>query len=230
MKKLFTLKYEDYEKSNDYLLKSRSKIPKWFKDLSLLNPNSDPNHLPLNKTVKACPPFLDSLTAGYVVVTTCDIGVKQTATGPYLSWDSANQAPLRARDKDAHKGIPVPAGYSDFPFVWNMPIAFECPKDCSVLITHPFNRYDLPFISTSGIVDGGWSVFDGSIPFFVSKEFEGIIPKETPFAQFLPFKNGNWKAEHSKGLYDKSGKNYKESAKVSIGWYKSKFWVKKSYE
>jgi hypothetical protein len=60
--------HEDYfALKEDYPIPTKLNIPVWYKKLE---------HTVLNKTVKGCIPFLDSLTAGYLLKTPQDFNVR----------------------------------------------------------------------------------------------------------------------------------------------------------
>jgi hypothetical protein len=60
--------HEDYfEIKEDYPIPTKLNIPEWYKNLE---------HSILNKTVKGCMPFLDSLTAGYILKMPQDFHVR----------------------------------------------------------------------------------------------------------------------------------------------------------
>jgi hypothetical protein len=100
-----------------------------------------------------------------------------------------------------------------------------------MLITHPLNRHDLPFTTLSAVVDGGL-VLDpnGNIPFYIKKDFEGVIPKGTPIIQIIPFFQENWSSKKIKNLTKKGDQHGKMSASILFGWYKKTFWTKKHYD
>jgi hypothetical protein len=72
----------------------------------------------------------------------------------------------------------------------------EAPEGYSVLFTHPFNRFDLPFTTLTGWVDcdryhDNWIDFPAH---WHDTNFSGVLPKGTPIAQCLPIKRENWTA------------------------------------
>ena len=70
----------------------------------------------------------------------------------------------------------------------------------------------------------------GQIPFFLQKDFTGIIPAGTPIAQLIPIKRDNWQSEvlpHNQGFVKKQLFNV---SRYLYGGYKKHLWVKKSYE
>jgi hypothetical protein len=63
------------------------------------------------------------------------------------------------------------------------------------LITHPINRYDLPFTSVSGLADYDVYPLPGNVSFHIKEGFEGTIPAGTPIMQIIPIKREDW--EHN---------------------------------
>jgi hypothetical protein len=116
-----------------------------------------------------------------------------------------------------------------FHFVWQTMVALNLPKGYSCIITHPLNRHDLPFISLSGIVDADSMLNEGSIPFYIKEDFEGLIKTGTPILQVIPFKREGWKLEEKKGLLEKATVNGIRSLNYSYGWYKKYVWKKKEF-
>jgi hypothetical protein len=99
------------------------------------------------------------------------------------------------------------------------------------LFTHPLNRHDLPFTTLSAIIDGGLIMSgNGDVPFYIKKNFEGIIPQGTPIAQVIPFRQENWQSKKTKGLFKKGEQHYNKSSSLIFGWYKKTFWTRKKYD
>jgi len=199
-------------------------IPDWYKKQSYLIPPLD-NPLD-NLSFKACVPFLDSLTSGYMMYTSQEIAVVQKDHGPIFHWRTSPE-PIMFRE--ALHNLPVPAGHSKKHFAWKVPFGFLLPKGYSALITQPLNRFDLPFTCVSGIVDEGvpWT---GKFSFFLKEGFEGIIPKETPFAQIIPFKTENWKSETLEDFSQQAKEiSHKKQTYIS-GYYKKFIHNKKKFE
>jgi len=64
------------------------------------------------------------------------------------------------------------------------------------LFTHPFNRFDLPFTTLTGLVDcdryhDNWIHFPAH---WHDIDFSGVLPKGTPVAQCVPVRRDNWVA------------------------------------
>ena len=72
----------------------------------------------------------------------------------------------------------------------------ELPPGYSLLVTHPINRHDLPFVTLTGLVDAD-RYRDNFMHFparWLDPDFNGVLPKGTPVAQCLPIKRENWTA------------------------------------
>lgn len=217
---------------------SSSEVPGWYKKLPKYTNNSsrpmieDVNNSSgqfSNKTVKNCVPYLDSLTTGYVAKLWQDVQVIRTKDGPKISWPVDPQ-PCSARPEEKTKGLPVPPGCLSTQFTWMSPFIIQTPPGYSVLVTHPLNRFDLPFITLSGVVDADYILGPGHFPFYLKEDFEGIIESGTPIYQIIPFKRESWASKNDKSLVEKSDKNRWNSLAKAVGFYRDNFWHKKSYE
>jgi hypothetical protein len=206
-------------------------IPSWYKNEKKFESGmSLPKRLPYSQTFKNCTVFSDSLTTGYIIPLSVDISVEQTEGGPVITWNDANVKFLELRDKAANQNLPTPKGHSDNHYVWQTKHLFKIPKGYSALLTHPLNRYDLPFITLSGIIDGEMVVHEGNIPVYFNLDFEGVIEAGTPILQLILFKTENWKNEIDTSIIPEAINNSKRSMNASMGWYKKNIWKKKMYE
>lgn len=215
---------------NDFV-SSKSVIPQWYKNV--LNIREDKFKLPFKLTVKSCIPFLDSLSIGYMILTSQDIMVKQgnELNNFELSWNIDEKDLVSITTRNSKHQIPVPFGYREEEFIWKVPFNFKLPLGYSLLISHPANRYDLPFITTSGVVDCDTEMLtSGKLPFFMNKNFQGIIPAGTPIAQIIPFKRDNWSKEFDENLSLESKKLTFKIMKTATGFYKKNIWSKKTYK
>ena len=92
------------------------------------------------------------------------------------------------------------------------------------------NRTDLPFITSSGVMDtDGWGVW-GNQPFAIKRDWEGVIPAGTPIIQFIPFKRESWTSGIDESLTQWAKiENQKRTSKFR-GYYKDKYWNRKKFE
>lgn len=225
------LKYEssleEYPKS---IVPAKSKVPDWYKAIDRWMDDKVVNEQNvIGNSVKQCMPFLDSLTSGYMITLPYDIYVKNHEGMPYLIWKDSNENHPKWRPTVAHPNL-IPTGFAPMEYTWDLCVSFQVPFGYSMLVTHPLNRYDLPFLTLSGIIDGGYSVNPhGNFPFYMKQGFEGMIEQGTPVAQIIPFRQESWTANEIKGLNDKGKLAAKKSDLVFSGWYKKTFWTKKYY-
>jgi hypothetical protein len=226
-KKIKYYNYNPYTK--DCFSTVKKHIPKWYKDIENVIIEKNP-FSPVVKSAKACMPFLDCLTTGYVYETTQDIRITQVDGGTAFQWNISSPDMVTIDERDISNPVPTPPGFLNNHYVWKIPFSMQTPAGYSCLITHPLNRTDLPFMSVSGIIDSDYGVASGGYPFFLKEGFSGIIPTGTPILQIIPFKRDNWISEYSEDLKDIEYKNSYYSNRVIMGWYKNKVWKKKSFE
>jgi hypothetical protein len=214
------------------IISAKRSVPTWYKKIPLWKNNKIFNDESgtFNLTIKHCMPFLDSLTIGYMITLPYDLLVKKENGDPYLVWPIGVDHPPRLRNEPAALEI-VPSNHYPIEYTWNPCVTYKFPKGYSALFTHPLNRNDLPFTTLSGIIDGGYSAYShGNIPFYLKKDFEGVIPQGTPIAQLIPFRQENWKLKKKNGLLKVGDQNNTLSGSVIRNWYKNTFWIQKRYE
>lgn len=225
------LKYESaIDAYPNIITPAKNHIPEWYKKITKWKNNEMFEFgKGLNPTVKQCMPFLDSFTTGYMIVLPNDLYIKNINGEPFINWKAADFPP-NVRKEIADLNL-VPLGHYPKEFTWQTGVANTIPLGYSLLLTHPINRYDLPFTTLSGVVDGGLVMNStGNIPFYIKDGFEGVISQGTPIAQLIPFRQENWSSEITKGLL-KIAKNHEDSTSFVIsGWYKKTFWKRKKYD
>lgn len=208
-------------------------IPEWYKKAPRFignegKPKIQSSVSPGNKGVKICVPFLDGLTHGYMAELWQDIQVSQTPEGPRIEWP-VEPVVLKQRPGFGLETLPIPAGHLDNQFVWMNPYTIETPPGYSVLITHPLNRFDLPFTTLSGVVDSDAVMGPGHLPFYLQEGFEGIIPAGTPIFQIIPIKRTDWDSEHDPELRARGHRRMWEASRKLYGDYKARVWTKKNF-
>jgi hypothetical protein len=214
----------------DRPLSAKKFIPDWYKNTLVFNEKNvffdEKNNEITNLGLKKCMPFIDSLTCGYIQSTWCDIYINcsddkieiRSSTGPKI---------IIAREKN---NLEIPVFFHNIEFAWKNQWLPKLPDKYSILLTHPLNRYDLPFQTLSGIIDSDkfYHTPNGNFPFFLKKEFSGFIPAGTPMYQLIPFKRENWESSII-SYSEKIEKEYGKSFKKFFGFYKNNFWNKKQY-
>jgi len=231
---------------------TQSVLPNWYKDADRFakNPYTDEYYkatkevcpFPKEGTVddygkiptwKACPAILDGFLTGYVLKTPCDITFfinqqeKIDVKIDDLKYkDFCTQRPEMPQFQH-------PAGFYKDHFAWYSEWGLELPDGYSALFMTPMNRFDLPFMNTTGIVDSDKVHILGTFPFFVANGWEGTIPAGTPYLQILPFKREDWdhqiEVSNQNKIYGKLVENANFYRQPDGGIYKNKIWSKREY-
>jgi hypothetical protein len=214
---------------------AKSCIPQWFKDIpqerNYVDPRTGLRAVGRGKsTVKKCMPFLDAFNAGYMLCLPFDIGVELVDGVQHSYWKVDRPLGLDYELSPRTEGIPTPPGYGEQ--LWRIEIfpGVETPSGYSLLMTHPLNRYDLPFLTVSGVIDS--DNYHGFLAATVHlrSDFSGVIPKGTPIAQVFPFKRENWKSTWEKPDVLKQKKEYFNLVSVINRSYQTNYWSRKKYE
>jgi hypothetical protein len=214
-----------------------SNVPEWYRSLARFHMSNDDITLGVNNNIgtdgamvatKMCMPFFDALTGGYHYVLEDDLYVDLDPNGmPILSWGGE----VMLVDKRPTIELPLPDNCHPIHYGWRMNWYYETPPGYSVLITHPMNRFDLPFYTMSGIVESdiwGLPVFTA---FFLKRNFIGVIPKGTPLFQIIPFKRENWELQEADTVEDLDRHELMAENRRSrlYGYYKEIAWRKKFF-
>jgi len=142
------------------------------------------------RTVKQCPPFVDAMRHGFMLVLPCDVAV---APGMRFSWDwplpalavqGHPRAPLSFHVPEQVAGSPLAHGAQSalkFNSFWTI----ELEAGWSLLAMHPVNRDDLPFRTVTGLVDADrFNEVGINFPaVWLDAAFEGVLRRGTPIAQ-----------------------------------------------
>jgi hypothetical protein len=217
---------------------SKLYIPQWFKEMPSYIPKA--NQIGKDATAKKCIPFLDGLTSGYTQELACDIEIEVLESSGENSvikygWSgyqvSDEIKPLSTRQEDVGSSNSMPHffGYHKQEFHWNTFWEPKTPPGYSTLYFHPSNRFDLPFMTHSAIIDTDKWPMTGPIPFVIKKGFSGIIPAGTPIYQMIFIKRDTWNSEQA--MYDEE---YDKKTSFSVrkffkDGYKKQIWSKKEY-
>jgi hypothetical protein len=241
--------HEEYFKTKqDIPIPIKLNIPEWYKKL---------DHTILNKTIKGCIPFLDTLTSGYLLKIPQDFFIRHNVYNGQLnikdsfSTFAMNEFSIFNISKkinlnhgnDVHPITQV--GGKECPFVdknKNLPFykilnpwRIKTPRGYSCLFVPPLNNSDDRFSIISGIVDTDVFPVEINFPIIINGDkypvLEDTIKKGTPYVQVIPFKRDNWKM---------SIKPIKESEIKHSIWkyegfnllhkYKNLFWKKKLWK
>jgi hypothetical protein len=216
-------------------------LPEWYRKADRFAINSSTNkpwELPNNggkvPTWKACPAVFDVMGAGYVFKTPCDIEIYEAEDGQIAAKVLDPKNGDFIQDRMPMPQFVAPRGYHKKHFAWWSDWAVELPAGYSALYTQPMNRFELPFITTSGIIDNDKVNLHGTMPFFIVKGFVGVIEAGTPYTQIFPFKRENWESEYDTNieyeeLFIKNQKNTEKYRVPDGGVYQKQVWERRSY-
>ncbi len=169
---------------------ARSALPGWLKDMPA-HAQSEIHGRDI-RTVKQCPPFIDAMAFGFLVLLPCDVTVDRGV----FSWNWPIPTPTTEGHPRAPLSFHVPAQLAGAPFAregqaalkFNSFWTIELEEGWSLFATHPVNRDDLPFRLITGLVDCD-RFYDAGINFpaiWTAPDFSGVLPKGTPVAQCFP--------------------------------------------
>lgn len=161
-------------------------LPDWFRKI----PAVDKSHLTATDnglTVKRCMPFLDAMTAGWILplAATVRLDVKDGGRTVNAGWEF-DKVMISNHNPHQVSGSPTdPRPPCKFHNYWTM----ETPPGWSCLFVQPLNRRQPLFEVFSGVVDT--DTYQSLIHFpFVATEVDGvhILEKGTPIVQVIPFR------------------------------------------
>jgi hypothetical protein len=160
-------------------------MPDWFRKLPAIDPEvlSATNN---GLTVKRCMPFLDALSAGFIlpIAATVRLEVRDGGRSVTAGWEFDR---VMVSNHGSHQIAGHPhAGRPPMKIhnYWTI----RTPPGWSCLFVQPLNRHGLPLELVAGIVDTDTYVSPVHFPFIATAE-EGVhvIEKGTPLVQVFPF-------------------------------------------
>jgi hypothetical protein len=184
-------------------------------------------------TVKKCPPFIDAMTYGFLIPLVADLHVENETFTWELDFPSGAIksypcSPLDFHDNAQVVGTPM-FDTDGFILKFNNFWTIETPPGYSLLVTHPVNRYDLPFTTLTGLVDT--DLYKDSFINFPAQwrnpQFHGVLPKGTPVAQCLPVKRELWSNRFEIIAGDAISHVQETTEEETVGVYRRQFRAQK---
>jgi hypothetical protein len=205
------------------------KIPTYYTDKKQIDQLNMPT-----STIKNCMPVRDMIGCGFTIPLPCDVWVEKIKTeeGNEINnfrWALGNLNLITPHVMQQSNGIPVPEGFCEETYRFNNFWIIETPKNWSCIFKHPSYYDDLPFRVLDGLVDTDKYPLSVNFPFFIKKEFTGLIEKGTPIAQVIPFKRENFNVQFYKYNSNFLFKWYKASSNF-FNIYKRHFRTKKNFK
>lgn len=169
------------------------KTPSYINNQKSIDVYSDPN-----STIKKCMPVIDSLTMGYNIVLPCDLWVFNDGENKMrFQWAMEGLELISEQKREQYTEYPVPQGYYSKVFKFLNQWITKTPRGYSCIFIHPLHHDDLPFKCISAVVDTDKFPIPVNFPFFLKKDFNGLIPKGTPIIQVLPFRREEFVSQYS---------------------------------
>ena len=169
---------------------AKAALPSWLRQMEARMPSLV--HQRSIRTVKQCPPFVDAMTHGFVILLPCDVVVCDGRFSwdwplPELGVSGHPRAPLSFHVPEQVMGSPLERGETSvlkFNSFWTI----ELDPGWSLMVVHPVNRDDLPFRLVTGMIDAD-RFNDIGINFpavWIDSNFNGVLARGTPIAQCYP--------------------------------------------
>lgn len=178
-----------------------------------------------NHTIKKCMPVFDVMSAGYIFKSICEFNVINDNGNVSFQWSIDGFRAIESHTKPQFDALPIDKN------LWNTEVAFKfinpwimkTPKGYSTLFTAPFHHYNSPFECLPAVVDTDKHPIAVNFPFFLKKDFKGIIPHGTPIIQAIPFKRDDWESDFIYESIEKSSGEFGVGQKKFGNRYKT-FW------
>jgi hypothetical protein len=245
-KKIEFSAHEDYfALKEDYPTPIKLNIPEWYKKL---------DHTLLDKTVKGCMPFLDTLTSGYLLKIPQDFYVRHNIDNKnekgeefkdsFQTYGLHDQSELLnakyvnlnsgfdIHPKKQLEGSPCIERNKNLTFYKIInPWKIKTPKGYSCLFVTPLNNSDDRFSIISGIVDTDTFPNEINFPIVINGDkypiLETTIKKGTPYVQIIPFKRDPWKMTIKPRLQKEIQNSRLFYGLKLLNIYKERYWNKK---
>jgi len=204
-------------------------IPEWYKALPM---KTGPGLS--SSTIKRCNPFLDAMSAGWIIPLCADVEISsnENASGVSYNWnfykpviENHTQQQI-STEKKPNPILPKPP--MKFLNYW----LIKCPPDYSILFVPPLNRPDPRFTCMSGFVDCDKYFEYVNFPFvFNEPNFHGIIEAGTPLVQAIPIKRSSIiKKDKKRSMTNDELENLeltRRKLKSHESHYRDRLWEKK---
>jgi antitoxin (DNA-binding transcriptional repressor) of toxin-antitoxin stability system len=172
-------------------------IPEWFRRLDRDLPTLDAHGLQ-GLTAKACLPFVDAMSLGFVIPLPVDITVYADVENKAYRFNTDRNAPFEPIGDHSpdQLGAPAEPHASAMPFKFINPWQIIVPEGYSILFTQPINHAELPFAAFTGLVDCDGYSTTVNIPFlWTAGSGRFVLNAGTPIAQIIPLKRSDMRPD-----------------------------------
>jgi len=212
-------------------------LPEWYKKMANnLGYKEYGDAGPFQSSVKQCMPFIDSLTAGYIIPLWCDISTSIIEEEFGFHWPDIIPWTMIEHQKG---GEVIPKS----PFPWKLinPWTIVTPPGVSCLFTNPFNHDqgggDPPKMKFwTGVVETDTYNNTVNFPFTWQGEQTDFMPAGTPLIQVIPFVRNHFNyevliEEGSDGTIsiNRNIPDITKTRSLFVNGYRENFWEKKNW-
>jgi hypothetical protein len=196
-------------------------VPEWFKGMAADFTSGSEQ----GGTLKRCPPYLAAMTAGYVIPAPADVRLLMTPQGQF-----------EARGKVPFLSTHFPEQVAGAPFAGSEVVKFHnpwiivTPPEYVCLITAPINRFELPFVPLTGIVETGVYYQEVHVPMICAmrpgQTYE--LRQGAPMIQVIPMRRDDWQGKV--GPIDQAKRAEQQAMfQANRHFYKDHFWQKVTF-
>jgi hypothetical protein len=197
-------------------------LPPWFRHL----PGIDKSQLSATNnglTVKRCPPFLDAMTAGWIIPLAATVRLEISDGGETVNagWEFDRELVSTHAPFQVAGGPHVPRPPMKFNNYWTI----RTPKGWSSLFLPPVNRPNGVVEVVSGLVDTDTYRSPVNFPFFaIAPDGVYTLEKGTPLVQVIPVRRADLalrasiRAENEREAEERE--RIRRSTHTAAGWYK----------
>ena len=192
-------------------------IPDWFRNMAA--------DFPMGGTLKKCPPYLTAMTAGYIIPAPADVRLVMNANRE-----------LAAHGKVSYLNTHFPQQFAGSPFEGHTVVKFEnpwiivTPPDYLCLVTAPINRFELPFVALTGIIETGSYYKEVHLPLVCVMQPGQVydLRAGSPMIHVLPLRHNEW---HGRTAPMDLARRAEQQALFADNkhTYKDRFWRKLSF-
>lgn len=178
-------------------------------------------------TVKRCPPFLEAMTAGYIIPLPADITLTVHADRIDMAITGYNEPLAGLHTQEQFPGAP----FSHMPALkFHCPWLIKTPPGYSTLFLPPLNRFDAPFVAFSGIVETDTYYRALAFPAvcLLQPGQQVVLKRGMPLVQAIPIKRDEWSS--AQGAWDVETLNEQQrDLDANAHMYRERHWKRTVY-
>jgi hypothetical protein len=189
-------------------------IPTWYKEM--------PMNWAEGGTLKRCPPYFTAMAAGYIIPVPHDTRLHVSEN--YEFFQSGKVNIFEGHFKEQFAGAPF-SGLRVLKF--ENPWIIVTPPEFVCLVTAPINRFDMPFIPLTGIIETGTYYKEVRMPVActLGPGQSYVLRRGSPMIQVIPIRREAWTMKA--GVLDQAlNDEQQDQFDANPHAYKDEFWKK----